>query len=368
MRLFLFNPDHDMALAANYPAYIAKTAGQQLMRDMAWLPACYAETGDAVLLLDAPEAIPEFALKSASQRGIRFLHPENIPLYANQISEIAPWGWNRQIVNRLQKHCPSIAQLLPTDLYLQTIRQYSSRRYAADNLLKRLIEPSDGLFVGEAEACLSIDQLLSVVQSHASVVAKEPWSGSGRGLRYLEGSMDKHQLGWCHRVIKQQGCLMVEPHYQRQLDMAAEFHIDASGMAHFDGISIFLTHNGQYQGNLIASTEDKQRIISRLIDYRSFEEAINHLLRLIPTVYEGYHGPLGIDMMIVSLKNRLGYTENKLHPMVEVNLRQTMGHLALHIKPTPSEAQLLSIVVNNGHYELSLKPYTYTDMASEGYW
>lgn len=375
MRLFLFNPDHDMALAANYVAYIAKTAGQQLMHDMAWLPVCYANDGDAVLLLDADskpkpdsDCIPRLALEIAEAHGIRFIQPTDITLYAKQISAIEPWGWNRQVAHKLQKLCPQLSHLLPSDTYLQTIRQYSSRKYAATHLLKALTSSADGQYVGKAEACTTIDQLLSLMQQWNCVVAKEPWSGSGRGLRYLEGSLDVHQLGWCQRVVKQQGCLMVEPHYHRLLDLAAEFHLDAAGKAYFDGISIFLTHNGQYQGNLVANHIFKQNMIDSLIDYSLFQQTIQLILTLIPDIYKGYQGPLGIDMMIVEHTNQHGTTANMLHPMIEVNLRQTMGHLALSLSNTESQPQLLKITRQNGHYKLNIQPYPTSYTNTETYW
>jgi hypothetical protein len=48
-------------------------------------------------------------------------------------------------------------------------------------------------------------------------------------------------------------------------------------------------------------------------------------------VFKGkYQGPFGIDMMVVSTADKDGFL---LHPCVEINLRRTMGHVALAIPP-----------------------------------
>ena len=43
-----------------------------------------------------------------------------------------------------------------------------------------------------------------------------------------------------------------------------------------------------------------------------------------------YRGSFGVDMMIISTENKDGFL---LHPCVEINLRRTMGHVALSIPP-----------------------------------
>ena len=65
----------------------------------------------------------------------------------------------------------------------------------------------------------------------------------------------------------------------------------------------------------------------------------------------GYEGPFGIDMMIV--KGGL------LHPCVEINLRRTMGHVALsigrliHLDDDDSDnRRIMRIDYDGSHYKL----------------
>jgi hypothetical protein len=50
---------------------------------------------------------------------------------------------------------------------------------------------------------------------------------------------------------------------------------------------------------------------------------ILHLQKLLDG---NYNGPLGVDLMIIKKEEAL-----RLHPCVEINLRNTMGHIALLI-------------------------------------
>ena len=53
MKLYLFNPDSDLALANNESNYIAPASARRMAQDMALLPIWYAAPDSAVL---APSA------------------------------------------------------------------------------------------------------------------------------------------------------------------------------------------------------------------------------------------------------------------------------------------------------------------------
>ena len=65
-----------------------------------------------------------------------------------------------------------------------------------------------------------------------------------------------------------------------------------------------------------------------------------------------YVGPLGVDMMLVNVE---GESSLKVHPCVELNLRRTMGHVALALSPLETEPQqLMNIDYSKGTYHLRL--------------
>ena len=53
MTLHLFNPEHDIALAAHLAHFTPPHAARQLKADLCWLPALRANAADAVLAENA---------------------------------------------------------------------------------------------------------------------------------------------------------------------------------------------------------------------------------------------------------------------------------------------------------------------------
>lgn len=56
MKLHIFNPEHDIALASNMEQFTAPHAGRQLRSDLGFIPALWAEEGDFVLVDDIDQA------------------------------------------------------------------------------------------------------------------------------------------------------------------------------------------------------------------------------------------------------------------------------------------------------------------------
>ena len=65
-----------------------------------------------------------------------------------------------------------------------------------------------------------------------------------------------------------------------------------------------------------------------------------------------YKGPLGVDMMIVKDYLAGGYF---LHPCVEVNLRRTMGHVALSISSIVADAKMVMQIETDNVFKLKIQ-------------
>lgn len=78
-------------------------------------------------------------------------------------------------------------------------------------------------------------------------------------------------------------------------------------------------------GNLVIDESAKWQLLSAYIDCQPLTHLIDRLCLLLGDALRNvYAGPLGIDMMVVRQDDTL-----LLHPCVEMNLRATMGHVAL---------------------------------------
>ena len=356
MRISIFNPEHDMALASGLANFTPPKAGRQLRHDLGFLPALWSEDGDAVIVENV-----DFAMEAMRKAGINkqciFLNIKELSAFShkNSITSLEPWGWDLALCESLvRNNVPEV--LLPNKDYIYHVKQISSRAWCAENLLKPLTELEKT--IGEAEIGYNADELKLFLTKNHRIMVKSPWSCSGRGVRYLtddyeNGSptvfgLTKQALGWINNVIKQQGFIMMEPYYDKVLDFGMEFFSDGNGGIEYCGMSLFNTCNGAYMGNIVADESIKEKIVSQYVSLSSIHNLRQTILNLMKTkIGSCYIGPFGIDMMIVK-----GHDGILLHPCVELNLRMTMGHVALSLDYT--KYNLMGIVYKQKQYMLNL--------------
>lgn len=354
MRLLLFNPESDLALAANDPHYTPPASARRMAEDLKSLPSLWAGSGDVILL-------PDNSLVSCMP-----------PYQGGSISiadctSVLPWGWNLLIAHRLrQARVPT--SLLPSDTWLDAYRQLASRATAAKVLSTLITSPQLARWrmhlVGEAIPCQTLDEASAAHASFGTALFKQPWSGSGRGLHpATTATISPKTEAWLQRTIRNQGFVMAEPIYNKVQDLAAEFWAHPDGSVTFEGLSIFLTTpGGVYNGNLVASEEMKRAIIARHIPIALLDDVITFLrkhLELLITSHLPYTGPIGVDMMLVNsaLNSKPSTLTYSLHPCVEINWRMTMGMVALYIsrRELQEELRIFNIVCRDGHYEAILE-------------
>ena len=350
MKLHIFNPEHDIALASNLSNFTAPHAGRQLRNDLGFLPALWAKEGDQILVAHEESAMKAFCrvchrltklgFADYSHTGnIKFPHWEqNIPTLG--ISSVQPWGWDRAIRRELERMGVS-GSLLPTVGQIDQIRQLSHRRTSA-RLLQQL--QMDGI-VGEAFECTNVGEVIEFTQRYGRLVLKAPWSSSGRGVRFVRTADElSNFLSWTVNILKTQGSIMAEPYYNKVKDFAMEFTADEEGHIHYLGLSLFHTVNGAYVGNVLATEDVKREMISHYLPVEFIDTIKLHIIDSL--CFDSYVGPFGIDMMV---------TKEGFHPCVEINLRRTMGHVALAISPTDDDIRgVMRVIYDGNHYKLKI--------------
>ena len=384
MVIYLFNPEHDMALASFSQYYKSPAEIMRMRDDLSALPLWYAERGGLVLVSSEAYAVlfgEQCVVGNVVPYGccavVTGLSPvavagssSVVATYNDSAGSCCPWGWDPALVHWLSGlssgstdlksilsvkgissvafkcadslmgnaggSAPSVAIALPTSAQLERIRTLSGRLQCVP-----LLESFGGMFgfCGEAHVCRSLDDVRAFLSLHEDVILKAPWSGSGRGLtRTSESTWTSNLEGWVARILRTQGSIMAEPIYNKVYDFAMEFYMDASHSLSFAGYSLFETDShGNYKANVLTSNE---RIVEKLTEFvplSHLEIVKEHLLHslsvLLGVDYEGY---LGVDMMICEEphESRLhGTSEERtklynIHPCVEINLRMNMGVVA----------------------------------------
>lgn len=316
--LCIFNPDHDLALAHGSTHYVSPTSAVKFAADAASLPLWLAE--DAMVCAKQPP-LPASFIEMAHRCGLQVQITDTWH-EAAQCERILPWGWNHNLARSLQKNGVATA-LMPTDQQLEKIRELSHRRLsrqAMQFLQERLPDTAERPL--PATELTSIEEVDHFVSQHGEVVLKMPWSGSGRGLRLIKGTMSSHQRGWAAQSIRKYACVMGELYYSVVQDFAMEF--DLSESPFFCGYSLFTTRHGAYQENLLLSDSMIEERLSAYVKpsfIHSVREALEEFLAFHVASY--YQGVVGVDMFVYQKDG-----EYYLHPVVELNLRLTMGWAA----------------------------------------
>lgn len=152
-------------------------------------------------------------------------------------------------------------------------------------------------------------------------VLKSAYGLSGRGNKIVEDHLDDKTRGFLKQQFDRGLAVIAEPWVERLFDFSTQWIIDKEKQIHYLGATI--CHNdakGAYVQTEILPSHDIGSTYDRhLVAHK--EEALS-TLQLMASM--GYFGNVGIDAMIYG-----DMSSAKLHPIVEINARKTMGWLAL---------------------------------------
>ena len=366
---YIFNPEHDLCLANGSPHYLPPASALKFRADChrqveQWLEGIM---GEAPLEAPIPAVPPPAAV-----------HPAAVPPPAaadksapsNNADIIVPWGWNSVLVKQLRQEGVQ-EHLLPNEEYLNLIREYSRREHAVKcaeylnrcNIQQNAPAPamaksSSGLCnsdmtkssfgqcypsVAESSSgqcyplpivAKSLREVEAALAKWGRIVLKSPLSGSGKGIRWVSEALSHSDIGWCLHNFEHYGSIIAEERQNVIQDFAMLFSCNLpfkSGIEFF-GYSLFFTSNGAYKGSVV---EDDSFIEEYLCSqganlaelHRIRAQLQEHLTKELAGWYKGF---LGVDMFLFSPADK-EHRRALLNPVVEINLRLTMGHLFRHL-------------------------------------
>ena len=272
MTLHIFNPEHDMAMSHQYVTF--PKVASLMYHGLGFLPALWADEGDIVVVDDVAYAdkamnrlISSFdsfglcdstfpSLDTIARQKTRFVVDSDVKGLKG-MSCVSPWGWDVMICRRLETMGID-KSLLPSAQRLEDIRLLAHRDQARRLLEKLTTLPAT---VGEAYLCTDIAEVDKLIRRYGRIVIKAPWSGSGRGVRFVD-TIDNRTLGWTTNIMRHQGAVMVEPYYPHVLDFGMEFLSMPDGSIVYRGLSVFTASNGAYNGNILSTEDFKKSIIT----------------------------------------------------------------------------------------------------------
>jgi len=341
-QLYLFNPGHEMEVLCGKSHYTPPYSVQKMTSDLEMLPIWYGGPGSFTLVRN-PKAslftaslpkpfraslsspmILNLMMKELYRRKKLGEKPKLPPLTANI------WGVSPRSIDAFKELKQAGMDIeIPEwkeEFVLLTNRQTSA---VCLELLQSKIPITPPIQVPTFFS--ETNQLEEFAAKKATpYVIKTPFSSSGRGHYWIENNkLDFRAISWLNSAIKKQGSVSIEPALNRVFDFAAQYYSDGNGQVQYVGLSIFETQaQGQFVGCMLGTQEMLLQRLSEYIspeDYLFLVEQIGLVLNEV--VGNKYNGYMGVDLFIYKTEDG----NYAVHPFVELNLRYTMGLVAMQI-------------------------------------
>ncbi len=320
-RLFLFNPENDIALASGKAGFTPPKNAAELHRRGAMLLWWLGDSGDGVLVDERDfEAAERFGAEAGNLFGAG---PEVVAdARGCDVGEPVPWGWSANALRLFENGGCAVAR--EEHDRMDRLRMLSHRRSSVE-INRRLADAAIGMFPPLPKEIDSPAELEAAIKEWGAVYVKAPWSSTGRGVICSEGISTDELLRRSEGTMRRQGSVLVEKALDKVVDFAMLFK-SGSGNVAFEGYSLFFNGRGSaYGGNLLLPDEEIERRLAEFVP-RELLRRVAETLRdiLSELVGQDYRGRFGVDMMICR-DHSGGYM---LAPCVELNLRLTMGVVA----------------------------------------
>ena len=311
MHLCIFNPEHDLCLAKGRAHYVPpRSAVDFARRDADIMKVLY------------PDALC---------CSVYDLDNSTLNTQHSSLDEVTVWGWDAVVKHELIKRGVPAA-LLPSDEEINTIRELQHR----STVLPLQPDCREVRTVAEMEALL---------KEREHWVMKAPWSGAGRGLRWVHGALTAIDRDWLLKTVAKQRCVIAEPNRREAgdprgaspssvADLALEYttllpapqacdrsgantqHSTPNTQHSFMGYSYFKTGSGVYKENYPMTDDEIAARFSRT-DLQQVKGRVEAWIAA--NISPRYRGPLGVDLMACP--------DGSVH-VAEINLRHTMGMVA----------------------------------------
>ena len=341
-QLHLFNPGHEMEILCGKSHYTPSYTIQKMSADLELLPIWYGGAGSFTLvrnirssqfisslpkefrpLLSSP-MILNLMTKELYRRKKLGEKPKLPPLTADI------WGISPRSIDIL-KELKNAGMVIEIPEWKDEYTMLTKRQTSAiclEQLQKKIpITPKIEMPVFFS----NIDDL----QKHISkkkppYVLKTPFSSSGRGLYWLDNNkLDNRVVSWINGAIKKQEAVSIEPALDKVMDFAAEYYSDGKGEVTYAGLSLFETNAyGQFTGCMLGSQEKLLNRLNEFISPEDYMYLVNQVCLILKDIVGStYCGFMGVDMLIYKTSDG----NYAVHPFVELNLRYTMGLVAMNI-------------------------------------
>lgn len=331
-KLHFFNPGSEEAVWSGNINITPTANVQHMFSDLSCLPFWYADSDDYVwseseeaasYLKEMQVVFPKLPQLFSTKT---MKNPEAYPLM-----QAAPWGISPHSLYQFKILSKRTHLPLSILSWKERYRTLTGRRMARC-VFNRIKELLPGVYMPQTPEfyCFTADIEKAIRAVRYPVVLKKPFSSSGRGLHWIRSQkLNDKDNRWITGALNKQGEVSLERALNKLVDFAMEFESDGQGNISYKGLSVFGTQErGAYVGNIIGSDGFRESLLLQYVNKEELDMFREALMKALAEYYgSSYAGPLGVDMMVY-----LGPKQQPMiHPCVEINMRRTMGMLAISL-------------------------------------
>lgn len=294
MKVHFFNPGYEASILRGAAHYTPPKMVRRLRADLQVLPIYFAEDGEGGEGILITHNLPA-----------EWMHPRMTEhLVAG--AELLPWGWG----DELKGLFPSI--VLP---YTSAEMAHFASRERGVELWHKVYEKSPKSF--RYAPPRKVAPSLSLKLSPGKWVLKEDYTSSGRGIEILDSSdVDMTEVLRTKQLKSPQKSLFIEPYYEIIYELGFEYRRQA-GKVTYLGYHRAITQKSQYVGSYLGAK-------SPGVAVEVYAELVRQALEAMELY--NYEGIIGVDTALYQ-----GMEILQLVPCLEVNIRPTMGYVALSL-------------------------------------
>ncbi|MBP9708029.1 MAG: DUF455 family protein [Oligoflexales bacterium] len=354
VQLLIYNPDVEEEILYEGNNYSTSLVTQSLREDLSPLFAFLGHKEDVLLLPKIPSLSHQLYINDFGLDHSRyFLEESNKPSHlildqlkksGTRIELIKTWGYSRRI---RQNFTQTELQCLPSfdsESHARLLNNKITAKKIWANFLDTQ-EKSKIFLDPKQHSCIvsNFKSIAQIVEQKSLLVGenwvlKLPFGASGRNFYKFRPSdlNSKNFKNWLNSQFGKCPELLLEPWYNRILDISVNFSCADSENFKISSRRFFVDNNGRYLGHFL--NKRKQLLSLAQLDGSGFQDLLNDtffidLAKFFRTAYSqmNYHGPLGLDLYIYRspyIESEQSLKQKYFLGFSEANPRHTMGKIA----------------------------------------
>lgn len=301
-KLHLANTHFEQELSSRGAFSLEKAAARHpIFAQLQFLPFLYGAAGDGVAVTELPD--PEFLEKRENSPKLHLLS-EKGPLPYQTVDS---WGASLAVARFAKEH--QLSYVIPD---WEVVREVNSKAFSFAKSPKL---PGAALLYTEKEVQQWQESL------GGPKVLKSCFGVSGQGHLFLDKSSPLQLSRFLHKVGLP---VIAEPWVPRLLDFSTQWMLLEAGKIEYIGATLCENSAlGRYVANRVG--DEKELFGENLCFLKEHSAVARELLSKMAEL--GYFGHVGFDAMLYEEAGK-----KKLHPIVEINARKTMGWVALQLQ------------------------------------